>query len=69
MIVYTVFDCSDGIELMFTSKKNAISCAKNLSSGTIVERIDIGKPNKQRICDCYNHDGYSVSSEKIFETP
>jgi hypothetical protein len=61
VIVYTVYDASDDIEMMFSTKRAAIG-------STDVRRVDIGKPTKQRVCDCFNREGYGVSSEKIYTT-
>lgn len=69
MIVYTVFDPHEGTEMMFPTQREAIAFAKRQGVGTFVERTDIGRPTKQRICDCYNREGFAVSSEKIFELP
>jgi hypothetical protein len=38
------------------------------NGSTDVRRVDIGKPTKQRVCDCFNREGYGVSSEKIYTT-
>jgi hypothetical protein len=70
VIVYTVYDASDDIEMMFSTKRAAIAFAKELTGNgsTDVRRVDIGKPTKQRVCDCFNREGYGVSSEKIYTT-
>lgn len=69
MILYTVFDANEGTELAFPTKKAAIECALRLNPGTVVERVNIGKPTVARVCDVFNHEGYSAWSDKLFETP
>jgi hypothetical protein len=66
MIVFTVYDAREGVEAMFTNRRDAVRFAKKMSEGTEVRKVDIGKPTKQRICDCYNHEGFAIDSDIVF---
>lgn len=69
MIIYTVFDASDGIELAFPTRNEAIATARECTPGTDVERIDIGALTRARACALYNREKYAVSSTLIYTTP